>query len=416
MANRRVVVTGYGSLTSLGENSAEAWEAIMNGKLGYRKFELENQQIKAKFFSFLDENKARYRGIPKAISRALPAFAKNAVVAAREAIDMAFGSPEAIAEHYPAHECGVIIGTGWGGLDEAYDIRDAYRDTGFGSPLGSLISMPSIATGACTLMWNLRGYQNTVIAACATGTIAIGDAYEAIRQGRASLMLAGGSETLRNETNIWNIDVLNALSKEQEEAERACCPFDRRRSGFVLAEGAAVLCLEELEHAQHRGATILGEIKGYGSFSDARDFTAPAEDMLARVKSIEFALKQAGKRPEDIDYINAHGTSTPLNDLNESNAIKAALGAHAKRVPVSSTKSYSGHLISAAGSFESIICLKAIATGILPGTANLLESDPECDLNYLPNGHLHGQAVDTTLNLSFGFGGANAALVIERAR
>lgn len=276
--------------------------------------------------------------------------------------------------------------------------------------------MPSIATGACTLMWNLRGYQNTVIAACATGTIAIGDAYEAIRQGRASMMLAGGSETLRNETNIWNIDVLNALSKEQEEAERACCPFDRRRSGFVLAEGAAVLCLEELEHAQHRGATILGEIKGYGSFSDARDFTAPAEDMLARVKSIEFALKQAGKRPEDIDYINAHGTSTPLNDLNESNAIKAALGAHAKRVPVSSTKSYSGHLISAAGSFESIICLKAIATGILPGTANLLESDPECDLNYLPNGHLHGQAVDTTLNLSFGFGGANAALVIERAR
>ena len=228
------------------------------------------------------------------------------------------------------------------------------------------------------------------------------------------MMLAGGSESLRGETNVWNIYVLNALSKEQSEETQACCPFDSKRSGFVLAEGAAVLCLEEMESAQARGATILGEITGYGNFSDARDFTAPAEDMLARIKAIESALEQAGKNPEDIDYINAHGTSTQLNDLNETNAIKAALGDAAFAIPISSTKSYTGHLIAAAGSFESIVCLKAIETKVLPGTKHLTDPDPACDLNYLPNRHYMAVRVDTTLNLSFGFGGANAALIIER--
>lgn len=415
MSNRRVVVTGYGALTSLGETASESWQSIMDSKVGYAKLELENKNIKARYFAFLHENKARYRGIPKPILRCLPSFAKNALVVARGAIEMAFGNPVLLADHYAPHQCGVIIGTGWGGLDEANAQRDGYRDTGYGSPFGSLITMPSVATGACTLMWNLRGYQNTVVAACATGTIAIGDAYEAIRSGRAKMMLAGGSESLRGETNIWNIDVLNALSKEQDEETLACCPFDSKRSGFVLAEGASVLCLEEMEGARQRGATIYGEITGYGSFSDARDFTAPAEDMEARIKAIEYALDQAGKKPEDIDYINAHGTSTQLNDLNETNAIKAALGGAAFGIPISSTKSYTGHLIAAAGSFESIVCLKAIETKVLPGTLHLTDPDPTCDLNYLPNRHHHAERVDTTMNLSFGFGGANAALIIERA-
>lgn len=416
MNKRRVVVTGYGALTSLGENSATVWSSIMNGNLGYKPYAFKNPLIKAKFFAFLPEYNERYGFIPKRISRALPVFAKNALVAAYEAILMAFKQPEAIAEYYAARECGAIIGTGWGGLDEAYILRDSYRDTGFGNPLGTLISMPSIATAACTLMWNMRGYQNTISAACATGSIAIGEAYEAIRQGRAQMMLAGGSETLRHETNIWNINALNALSREQSDIRRACCPFDRRRSGFVLAEGAAVLCLEELEHAQNRGAKILGEITGYGNFSDATDYTSPATDMQARIDSMLFALQQAGRSPTEINYINAHGTSTQLNDLNESNTIKAVFKQAAYDIPISSTKGYSGHLISAAGSFESIICLKAIETEILPATVNLIEPDPLCDLNYLPLTHKKNSPVDTTLNLSFGFGGANAVLVIERFR
>lgn len=413
---RRVVVTGYGAITALGETSAEAWQSIMDYKIGYSKVEYPNAEIKARFFAFVPPNKQRYRVIPKPILRCLPAFAKNAVVAASESLHMAFGEVGNMGAHYAPHDCGAIIGTGWGGADETNLLRDEYRASGMGSPFGSLISMPSVATGACSLLWNLRGYQNTINAACATGTMAIGDAFEIIRSGRAKMMLAGGSETLADETNVWNIDVLNALSKEKDEAQRACCPFDQRRSGFILAEGAAVLCLEEYEWAVKRGARILGEITGYGNYSDATDFTAPAEDMASRVKSIEFALQQAGKRAFDIDYINAHGTSTPLNDLNETNSIKKALGSAAYDIPISSTKSYSGHLISAAGSFETIICLKAIETGILPGTRNLLIPDPACDLNYLPNSHLQTEGVDTVLNLSFGFGGANAALIIERVK
>jgi len=411
---RRVVVTGYGSLTSLGENSAEAWQSIMDYKLGYSPVELSDRNIKAKYFALIELEKKRYHNIDKSILRAIPMFAKNALVAATEAMHMAFGDPSQLSENYEPHSCGVIIGTGWGGLDESYDIRDDYRDTGYGNPFGSLITMPSIASGACSLLWNLRGYQNTVIAACATGTIAIGDAYEIIRSGRAEMMLAGGSESMRSETNIWNIDVLNALSKEQSHDDAACCPFDMRRSGFVLAEGSAVLCLEEMEQAQKRGATILGEITGYGNYSDATDFTSPAKDMLARSRTILTALKQAGKQPNEIDYINAHGTSTTLNDLNETNSIKLSLGEASYKTPISSTKSYSGHLISAAGSFESIICLKTIEHHILPGTINLNYPDPDCDLNYLPNQHVQVDQVDTTLNLSFGFGGTNAALIIER--
>jgi len=329
---------------------------------------------------------------------------------------MAFGDTDEIASHYSPFDCGAIIGTGYGSGDQVHQMYDLYRETKFGDPLGSLISMPSIATAAATLHWNLRGYQNTVAAACATGTIAIGEAYHVIRSGRAKMMLAGGAESMRDVSNIWNADAIGALSKEQNDVTKASCPFSANRSGFVLAEGAAVLCLEEREHAIARGANILGEITGYGNLSDARDFTAPAVDMEARKRSIAIAMSEAGIAPEDLDYINAHGTSTPLNDLNESNSIKSLFGEAAYAIPISSTKSYTGHLIGAAGSLESIFCLKAIETGTLPATLHLNTPDPECDLNYIPNRHLQAARVDRTLNLSFGFGGANAALILERAR
>jgi 3-oxoacyl-[acyl-carrier-protein] synthase II len=413
---KRVVVTGYGCLTSLGENSAETWESILAYKIGYKRVELQDKSIKAKYFSMIDEKKDRYKGFPKSILRVMPLFAKYSLVAARESIEMAFGSAEKLQESYESFDCGVIMGTGWAGLDQSFSIRDEYRDTNFCNSAASLITMPSIATAACTLTWNLRGYQNTIVAACATGTMAIGDAYEIIKSGRAKMMLAGGAESLRSDNNIWSIDILGALTKEQNDLSKACCPFSKDRSGFVLAEGAAVLCLEERESAIARGANILGEITGYGNYSDAEDFTAPADDMGARKRSIMAAMDQARLCGTDLNYINAHGTSTPINDLNESNSIKAALGGAAYQIPISSTKSYTGHLIAAAGSFETIICLKSIETGILPATINLNNPDPECDLNYIPNRHLEGVKVNAAMNLSFGFGGSNAALIIERAK
>jgi len=411
---KRVVVTGYGAVSSLGENSNEIWEALMQGKLGYDRVEFDDKTITSKFFGFMSKNKARYKGLPKSILKMSPDFARNAMVASREALKMAFG-PEAHPNDFiDPHDFGVLIGTGWGGTDSVNNNNQDYINSGIATSFSSLMSMHSLGTGAVSMAWNLRGYQNTPIAACATGTMAIGDAFEIIRSGRQKAILAGGSESLKEQFNVWSIDIMTALSKEQDVRERACCPFDKRRSGFVLSEGAAVLCLEEMDHALARGANILGEITGYANYSDARDMTAPAQDMLSRIKTIEVALGQANCKAKSLDYINLHGTSTPLNDINETNSLKQALGKQAYEIPCSSTKSNTGHLIGAAGSIEAVFCLKAIETGILPATVNLNEPDPECDLNYIPNQSIEVGEVNRVLNLSFGFGGANCALVIEK--
>ena len=406
---RRVVVTGYGAVTPMGMTAAANWSAIMNYQVGYRRVDWSDMGIKARFFGLIEED-LNLKKIPAAIRRRLPRFARLVVLAAQEAMGMAFhqASP---ADYYDLLECGTIIGTGWAGQDETHLNYEDYLRTKLGSPFGCILSMPNAATAACSLHWGLRGYQSSPVAACATGTISIGDAFEVIRSGRASMMLAGGGESLRTSAAVWNIDVLGALVHEQDDVSKACCPFSLDRNGFVLSEGAAVLCLEEREAAIARGATILGEIKGYGNYSDAFDFTAPAEDKAARVKTIQRALAQAGLQPEQIDYINAHGTSTPLNDLNETDSIKQAFGQAVWHTPVSSTKSYTGHLIAAAGSFESIVCLQALQHQIMPATHHLKHADPQCDLDYIREGHRPG-TLRNTLNLSFGFGGANAALVI----
>ncbi|WON77976.1 beta-ketoacyl-[acyl-carrier-protein] synthase family protein [Serratia sp. UGAL515B_01] len=409
---RRVVVTGYGAVTPMGMNAEQSWAAIMDYQLGYRYYDKSSMGIQARFFGVIDEE-PNLKAVPASIRRRLPRFARLALAAAREATEMAFHSESPIA-YYDPFDCGTIIGSGWGGQDETHHNHESFLSTGLGSPFGCFLSMPNVATAACSLYWGLRGYQNSPIAACATGTIAIGDAFEAIRSGRASMMLAGAGESLRTDSAVWNIDILGALVSEQEDISKACCPFSLDRNGFVLSEGAAVLCLEEREAALTRGATILGEIKGYGNYSDAFDFTAPAEDKIPRVKTIQQALQQAGMTASDIDYINAHGTSTPLNDLNETQAIKLAFGEAAYSTPLSSTKSYSGHLISAAGSFESIICLQALKYQIMPATCHLNNADPLCDLDYISEGHRPAE-LHNTLNLSFGFGGANAALVIGKA-
>ncbi len=411
---KRVVVTGYGAMCALGENVPEIWNAILSYRVGYKRFEFPDKTINAKFFGFIEPDRKRYQRFSKALLKMIPDFAKNALVVSREALDMAFGQNTNLESIGSPFDFGVMIGTGWGGVDSVNVNNNDYRQNGLSSSFATLMSMNSAATAAVSMNWNMRGYQNTPVAACATGTMAIGDAYEIIRSGRASVMLAGGSESLKEQFNVWSIDITQALSKEQSDTRLACCPFSARRSGFVLSEGAAVLCLEEMEHAVKRGANILGEVTGYANYSDAYDMTAPAEDLQARRQAIVGALRDAGRQPAELDYANVHGTSTPMNDINESNSLKAALGDSAYRIPMSSTKSYTGHLIGAAGALEAIFCLKTIETGLIPATIHLDDPDPECDLNFTPNEHVAGGSVKSTLNLSFGFGGTNCAIVLER--
>jgi len=415
MQSQRVAVTGYGAICALGENVPEIWAGIVNYRVGYRKHEFVDTSIKARFFGFVESNKRRYDGFPKSILKMLPEFARYALLASREAVTMAFGSSEGLRESVSPFDVGTIIGTGWGGVDAVNHNNSDYKSSGMASSFSTLMSMHSVATAAVSLNWNLRGYQSTPVAACATGTMAIGDAYEIIRSGRAKVMLAGGSESLKEQFNVWSIDVMQALSKEQDDERLACCPFNQRRSGFVLSEGAAILCLESWDNAVARGAKILGEITGYANYSDAYDMTAPADDCQARQRTIEGALLAAGRRPNQLDYINVHGTSTRLNDINETMSLKAALGDAAYAIPMSSTKSYTGHLIGAAGSLEAIFCLKALESGLIPATLHLNEPDPACDLNYTPNRHARHTDMKTVLNLSFGFGGTNCALVLEHA-
>ncbi|MEL5565709.1 beta-ketoacyl-[acyl-carrier-protein] synthase family protein [Serratia ureilytica] len=407
---RRVVVTGYGAVTALGGNAPQNWQAIMANRLAYRYHDKSAAGIHARFFALLEAEPA-LEGVAARVSRRLPRFARLALAAATEAIDMAFSSGHVRPGHfYSSLDCGVIIGSGWGGQDEIMQNNADYLQSGMGQLFGCFHAMPNIATAICGQHWQLRGYQSSPAAACATGGIAIGDAFEVIRSGRASMMLAGASESLSGNGAIWNIDALRLLSREQKDITKASCPFSRERSGFVLAEGAAVLCLEEREAALARGATILGEVKGYGNFSDAFDLTAPAEDPQAKVKTIRWALEQAGLGNHEIDYINAHGTSTAQSDVNETAAIKAALGRDAYRTPISSTKSYTGHLLAASGSFEAIVCLQALQQQMMPATCHLHESDLECDLDYIREGHRRGR-LRNVMSLNFGFGGANAALV-----
>jgi 3-oxoacyl-[acyl-carrier-protein] synthase II len=410
---RRVVVTGYGAISSLGRDSTEIWDAIIAKRLGYAKEPHPDPSVVAKFFGFIHSDLDLKR-FPKSLLKTLPRFAKLGISAADEAVRMAFGNV-AIDEVYDPFERGVIFGSGWGSLDDTIHHNDEYRDEGLSNPFSNILAMYSVGTAAISIRWNLRGYQNTPVAACATGSMSIGDAYEIIRQGRAKMMLAGGGESIRGSFNVWTVDILGALSKEQEAIEKACCPFSLDRSGFVMSEGAAVLCLEDYESARRRGARVLGEIIGYGSYSDARDWTSPAPDCLGRLKSIEAACDQARVSGEDIDYINAHGTSTQLNDANETESLKLAFPNKIGGIPVSSTKSYTGHLIAGAGAIESIFCLKTIETGTIPATANLNNPDPKCDLDYVPNEHRFGRTVDTALNVNYGFGGANTALIFRKA-
>lgn len=411
--SRRVVVTGYGALSAMGHDMDAIWNGVLDYKVGYRRHEYPDKNIVAKFFGVID-NKPSMARFPKALLKFLPQFAKYGLLATEAAVNMAFGDRESFQKAYDPFDCGVIFGTGWGALDECGHEFDAYRSTGWASPFANLIMMPGVGTAAISMAWGLRGYQNTTIAACATGSLAIGDAFDIIRSGRARMVLAGGAESIAAGFSVWTVDALRALSREQESVTRACCPFSQERSGFVMSEGAAMVCLEDYESAVARGANIVAEVVGFGSYSDAADMTASGVDFSARTRSIQGACKQAGIDGANIGYVNAHGTSTPLNDVSETRALKAALGDWAYRIPISSTKSYTGHLIAAAGSLESIFCFKTMETGVAPATIHLDTPDPQCDLDYVPNVHRTIPKPEFTLNVNYGFGGVNTALIFKR--
>ncbi len=410
----RVVVTGYGAICSMGNNVTDIWQAVLAKRMGYDIWNNPGKDIKTKIFGNITEELSTAH-FSKRIIKNTPRFARLGLIATDEAMSMAFGKDQSFTSYYDEHDCGVIFGTGWGGFDDVGANYYAYHDSKEPSIQSCFHSMPSIGTAAISVNWQFKGYQNTPVAACATGNIAIGDAYEKIKNGKAKMMIAGGGESTMSALSIWSIDVLSALTKEQEDVTKACCPFSLDRSGFVLSEGAAVLCLENLEDAKSRNANILGEIIGYGNCSDAYfNLTAPAPDYHSRALTIKKALEQANLTSNDIDYINAHGTSTPMNDLNETQVIKNVFGEYAYQIPISSTKSYTGHLIAAAGSIEAIFCLKSMSEKVVPATINLNNPDPACDLNYVPNEHLFDQDIKHTLNVNYGFGGANSCLVLKR--
>jgi 3-oxoacyl-[acyl-carrier-protein] synthase II len=310
---------------------------------------------------------------------------------------------------------GVLIGSGIGGIQSLENEIALVAEKGVSriSPFFIPMMICDMASGQVSIRFGLAGPNSCVVTACATGTNAIGDAAAIIRRGDADVMLAGGAEAAITPMGVGGFAACRALSTRNDEPERASRPFDAGRDGFVIGEGAAVLVLEELEFARRRGATILAEVAGYGMSADAYHITLPAPEGAGAVRAMRHALADAGLPPTALDYVNAHGTSTPANDKNETAALKAVLGDHAYRTPVSSTKSMTGHMLGAAGAIEAMFCVQAIRDGVIPPTINYETPDPECDLDYVPN-QKREHPVNAALSNSFGFGGHNATLVLRR--
>ncbi|MDT8306917.1 MAG: beta-ketoacyl-ACP synthase II [Anaerolineae bacterium] len=403
----RVVITGAGMITPLGHNVADTWEAILAGRSGFGPFTLIEKRehttgglCEVKGFDpneYLGRRDARRRDRNQQL----------ATVAAREAMSQA-GLEISDANR---ERVGILFGTGVGGIRTLVDQELTLQDRGLGrlSPFGITMIMPNGAAGMLAIDYGIQGASTTITTACAAGSDAIGHAFRAIQRGELDAVLAGGSESIITHVAIGGFEQARATSSRDANTPR---PFDRERDGLVVGEGAALLVLESLEHAQARGATILGEIVGYGQTTDAYHITAPAEGGRGAARAITLALNEAGVAPADVGYISAHGTATELNDKYETMAIKAALGAAAATTPVSSTKSMTGHIMGATGAIESIFCLLAIRDGVLPPTINYSVPDPECDLDYVPN-EARPARVRVAVNNAFGFGGHNAVLVFK---
>lgn len=406
---KRVVITGMGAVTPTGNNVDTFWNSCKEGKVGIDRItKFDTSDFKVKLAAEVKDFRAADHMDPKAARRMEP-FAQYAVAASGEAMEDAGINMET----EDPYRVGVIIGSGIGSLETVEATYDKVLEHKVNrvNPLTIPKMISNMAAGNVSIQFGLKGKCENVVTACATGTNCIGDAMRTIQYGEADIMLAGGTESCICPTGVAGFQQLTALSTETDRM-RASIPFDKDRNGFVMGEGAGILVLEELSHAQKRGAHIYAELVGYGATADAYHITSPCEDGSGAAKAMESAMREAGIEPAQIDYINAHGTSTHHNDLFETRAIRLAFGAHAENVQINSTKSMIGHLLGAAGGVEAIVCVKSIQDGFVHRTAGTKETDPECDLHYTIGGPVE-KKITYAMSDSLGFGGHNAVLVFK---
>jgi len=400
-----------GVVTPLGVGLNTTWEALCAGKSGVSRithFDPEGfpAQIAAEVKDFDPLNFIEKKEIKK-----MDRFIQFGIAAARMAVeDAGLEITDSIAERV-----GVYVGSGMGGLPAIEATHKKLLEGGVRkiSPFFIPMVIINLVSGQIAMLFGAKGPNSSVVTACATGTHAIGDAFKIIQRGDADIMIAGGTEATISPLGIGGFCAMKALSTRNDEPEKASRPFDATRDGFVMGEGAGIVVLEELSMAERRGARIYAEVKGYGMTGDAYHITAPAPQGEGAARCLKMALEDAGLSPDEVDYINAHGTSTKFNDENETAAIKTVFGERAYRIPVSSTKSMTGHLLGAAGGIEAIFTIMTIVKGVIPPTINYEHPDPECDLDYVPN-KARQQNVDVAISNSFGFGGTNACLIFQK--
>jgi 3-oxoacyl-[acyl-carrier-protein] synthase II len=408
---RRVVVTGMGLVIPTGIGVETVWKNVCEGKSGIgllTRFDTNGFETKIAG-EVKDFNPELY--IDKKEIKRMDLFVQYAIAATKEALEDAQLNiaPE------NCEQIGVIVGTGLGGLPTLEKYHKVLLERGPSriSPFFIPMLIANLASGQIAIQFGPKGPNTCVVTACATGAHCIGDAFRAIVYGDAEAMIAGGTEANITPLTIGGFNAMKALSTKNDEPEKACRPFEKNRDGFVVAEGAGIVILEELQFALKRNAKIYGELIGYGYTGDAYHITAPSPDGDGAVRCMRMAIKDAGLKSEEMDYINAHGTSTPLNDLTETIAIKTVFGDYAKKIPISATKSMTGHLLGAAGSTEAIFTILAIRDGIMPPTINYEEPDPQCDLDYVPN-MARRKPLKIAMSNAFGFGGTNATLVFKK--
>lgn len=409
--NRRVVITGIGLVTPVGVGVEENWKNITSGVNGIGKI----TKFDTSEFPVHIAGEVKKFNIEDYVDKKDIKRFDEFIIFALAAAEFAARDANFNAEKVDSFRTGVVIGSGIGGFKTIEDTHSDYINKGSRriSPFFIPSAIINMASGVVSIKYNLKGPNTSVVTACATGTHALGDAFKIIQRGDADLIFAGGSESAITPLALGGFANMKALSRRNDEPQKASRPFDKDRDGFVMGEGAGILILEELEHAKLRGAKIYAEVAGYGMTGDAYHITAPDESGDGAKRCMDMAIKDAKMSPKDIDYINAHGTSTPYNDVIETRAIKKVFGEHAYNLLVSSTKSMTGHVLGAAGSIEAAYTALAIYYGEIPPTINLDEPDKECDLNYVPNKMIK-KAIKTGLSNSLGFGGTNASIVIKK--
>ncbi len=411
MASRRVVITGTGLVTPLGTGVAKTWKNICAGMSGIDRITRYDPtgdpvQIAGEVKDFIDEDH-----FDKKSANKLKLFVKYALVATHMALEE---SGLEISDEN-CGRVGVITGCGMGGLPTITEQHEIFLNKGYKriSPFFIPTAIPNMPSGHISMATGSKGPNLTMTTACAAGTHAVGEAYRHIKYGMSDVMISGGAEGVICPLGVNGFTAMKALSKRNDNPAEASRPFDKDRDGFVMSEGSGIMILEEYEHARARGAEIIAEVVGYGLSSDAYHIAAPPEDGEGAIRSMRVALEDAGLNPEDIDYINAHGTSTPLNDRCETLAIKTVFGDHAHKLAISSTKSMVGHMLGAAGGIEAVFLALSIRDQIAPPTINLYQPSPECDLDYVPN-TARKMSIRYGLSNSFGFGGTNGVVIFKR--